>query len=60
MGTRWSAICYADGINEAVLAAELQAAVDAVDDTMSTWQAQSALMQFNRAELAQWRSARSP
>ncbi|MGV8855829.1 MAG: FAD:protein FMN transferase [Devosia sp.] len=54
MGTRWSAVFFASRVNQAIIAADLQAAVDTVDATMSTWQPQSALMQFNRANLGQW------
>jgi thiamine biosynthesis lipoprotein len=54
MGTRWSAAFYATQVDQQRLAGELQQAVDAVDNAMSTWKPQSALMQFNRAGLGEW------
>ncbi|WP_297833516.1 FAD:protein FMN transferase [Thermomonas sp.] len=50
MGTRWSAVFHARPMLDVqALRAALQEAVDAVDAQMSTWRADSALMQLNRA-----------
>ena len=55
MGTSWQATCYADhGIDPLALRAALQAAVDEVDDQMSTWQSTSALMRLNAAPVDDW------
>lgn len=55
MGTSWQATCYADhGIDPLALRAGLQAAVDEVDDQMSTWQPTSALMRLNAAPVGDW------
>lgn len=49
MGTRWSAILFADhGADLSRLQGELQKAVDRVDDQMSPWKPQSELCRFNR------------
>ena len=60
MGTRWSTVFYAARVNDALVGIDLQAAVDAVDATMSTWKADSALMQFNRAPLGAWLAMPAP
>lgn len=55
MGTRWSAIAYADKpVDQPALDAALAAACDRVDTQMSTWKPQSHLMQLNRAPIGQW------
>ena len=55
MGTRWSAVFHAAaGVDPAPLQRALQAAVDRVDDQMSTWKPDSALMRFNLAPLGAW------
>lgn len=56
MGTEWSVVID-DVLEPAAMAAlqgALQAAVDLVDDQMSTWKADSALMQFNAAACDRW------
>jgi len=55
MGTRWSALFYADpGFDPGPLHAALQAAVGEVDDQMSTWKSDSALMALNAAPAGVW------
>ena len=55
MGTRFRASFVAGpDITDPALAKALFAAVDAVDQAMSTWKETSALMAFNRAPLNQW------
>ena len=57
MGTRYSAVFYAAGeIDQAAIQADLQQAVERVDQQMSTWNPASALMQLNAAPLEQWLS----
>jgi len=53
MGTRWSALFYAD-VDPAPIQAALQAAVGAVDGQMSTWKPDSALMRLNAAPIGAW------
>ncbi|MEY4871820.1 MAG: hypothetical protein RLZZ563_1150 [Pseudomonadota bacterium] len=58
MGTEWS-VLIDDTLEPAAMAAlqgALQAAVDLVDDQMSTWKADSALMQFNAGPCDRWLS----
>ena len=57
MGTRWSAVFYASSAEQTGLTEALQAAVDAVDDTMSTWKPDSALMRLNRTPPGTWMPA---
>ena len=55
MGSRWSAVVFAaDDVDTARLRADLQAAVDRVDDQMSTWKPQSDLNRLNRAPVGVW------
>ncbi|WP_136646376.1 FAD:protein FMN transferase [Tabrizicola sp. YIM 78059] len=55
MGTRWSALFFApDGFDPAPVRVALQAAVDAVDDQMSTWKPDSDLMRLNAAPVGAW------
>ncbi len=55
MGTRYSAVFYAvGGVDQATLQADLQQAVEQVDQQMSTWNPASTLMQLNAAPLGQW------
>lgn len=57
MGTRWSALFFAapgGGPDPATLTAALQAAVDSVDNQMSTWKPMSDLMALNRAPVGDW------
>lgn len=55
MGTRWSALLYADAaFDPAPLQIALQAAVDQVDAQMSTWRPDSDLMRLNAAPLNAW------
>lgn len=55
MGTRYSAIFYAPaGLDSSTLAAQLDAAVQQVDQQMSTYRPDSALNQLNAAPPQQW------
>lgn len=55
MGTRYSAVFYAvGGVDQATLQADLQQAVEQVDQQMSTWNPASTLMRLNAAPLGQW------
>ena len=55
MGTRYSAVFYAAGeIDQTVIQADLQQAVERVEQQMSTWNPASDLMQLNAAPLDQW------
>lgn len=60
MGTRWSAVFFAAHADQMTIAVDLQAAVDSVDASMSTWKPDSALMQFNRAALEEWVAMPAP
>lgn len=55
MGTRYSTVLYASaGLDQAAIAADLQRAVDQVDQQMSTWKPESDLMQLNAAACGKW------
>lgn len=54
MGTRWSAVFFAQATPGPALAAALQAAVDEVDAVMSTWKPDSDLMRLNSAPVGLW------
>jgi thiamine biosynthesis lipoprotein len=54
MGTRWSAVFFADGIDPAPVQQALQAAVAEVDAQMSTWRPDSDLMRLNAAPVGEW------
>lgn len=55
MGTQYSAIVFTEpGANEAAINADLFAAVNAVDEQMSNWKADSDLSRLNKALLGQW------
>lgn len=55
MGTRWSAIAYADAaIDRTVVEEGLAEACERVDRQMSTWKAQSDLMRLNRMAPGAW------
>ena len=55
MGTRWSVLCDAAApLDQRALHAELAAAVDAVDQQMSPYKPDSALMRLNRCAPGQW------
>lgn len=54
MGSRWSAVYFADGIDPAPVHQALQAAVAEVDAQMSTWRADSDLMRLNAAPVGEW------
>lgn len=55
MGTRWTALFYADAsVDIVAIQGTLQAAVDRVDDRMSTWKPDSDLMRLNRAPVGPW------
>ncbi len=55
MGTRWSALFFAEpDVDPAPIRAELQAAVDEVDEEMSTWKPDSDLMRLNAAPVGEW------
>jgi thiamine biosynthesis lipoprotein len=58
MGSRWSAIVHVAPYHDlAGLAADLQAAVDRVDDQMSTWKPNSDLNRINAAPVGRWLDA---
>ncbi len=55
MGTRYSAQCYAESnLDPSSLAAELERAVQAVDQTMSNWKENSDLTRLNEAPVGVW------
>ncbi|TDK41327.1 FAD:protein FMN transferase [Antarcticimicrobium luteum] len=55
MGTRWTALFHtAPGRNPEPIRAALQAAVEEVDDQMSTWKPDSDLMRLNAAPVGDW------
>ena len=55
MGTRWSALLFADpGFDPGPVRSALQAAVDEVDGQMSTWKPDSDLMRLNAAPIGEW------
>jgi thiamine biosynthesis lipoprotein len=55
MGTRWSAVTYADdSVDAAALAADLQQAVDDVEREMSAWRPDSDLERLNRTPVGVW------
>lgn len=54
MGTRYSTRFFAEPIDEALINADLFAAVDAVDRQMSTWKPDSDLSRLNAAPVGQW------
>lgn len=53
MGSRWSAVFFARALDPTLQMA-LQAAVDEVDETMSTWKPDSDLMRLNRTLPGVW------
>ena len=53
MGTHWS-VLIDEPLSDTTLQARLQAAVDEVDDQMSTWKPDSDLMRLNAAPLDTW------
>ena len=62
MGTTWQVVVDdpLSAMARAELQASLQAAVDEVDDLMSTWRPDSALMQFNAAPTGAWQDLPQP
>ncbi|MEJ1157301.1 FAD:protein FMN transferase [Prosthecomicrobium sp. N25] len=55
MGARWTAVLYAPtNLETTGLRAALQAAVDRVDDQMSTWKPRSDLSRLNAAPVGRW------
>lgn len=55
MGTRWTALFFADpAMAPTPIQTALQAAVDAVDRQMSTWNPESDLMRLNAAPIGEW------
>lgn len=55
MGSRWSALFFAPAaVDPAPIRAALQAALDEVEEEMSTWRPDSALMRLNRAPVGAW------
>ncbi len=54
MGTQFRVSFVAPELDETALGGQLYRAVDAVDQSMSTYKPDSALMQFNHAPLNQW------
>lgn len=61
MGTRWTALFFAEPERDiAPVEIALQAAVDAVDAQMSTWNAQSDLSRLNAAQPGVWIAVPAP
>lgn len=57
MGTHWSALFYAgSSFNPEPVLAAFQAAVDGVDNQMSTWKPDSDLMRLNAAMIGEWQA----
>lgn len=55
MGTRWSALFYtAAGFDPEPVRHALQAEMDEVDEQMSTWKPDSALMRLNADPVGDW------
>jgi thiamine biosynthesis lipoprotein len=55
MGTRWSALFYTtEAFDPAPVRSALQAAVDEVDEQMSSWKPDSDLMRLNAGPVGQW------
>jgi len=55
MGTRWTALFFAaPHVDVAPVRAALQAAVEEVDQQMSSWKPDSELMRINRAPVGEW------
>ncbi|WP_394946310.1 FAD:protein FMN transferase [Xanthobacter variabilis] len=55
MGSRWSCVFWAaEGFDAGALERDLQAAVDRVEQQMSTWRADSDLERLNAAPVGQW------
>ncbi len=55
MGSRWTALWYDDGRPDPIeIGRRLVAAVGAVDDQMSTWKPDTALMRLDRAPVGRW------
>jgi thiamine biosynthesis lipoprotein len=60
MGTRWSALFYAtSSFDPEPVRLTLQAAVDEVDNQMSTWKPASDLMRLNAAAVGEWQTVPS-
>ncbi|MBB1492784.1 FAD:protein FMN transferase [Paracoccus sp. MC1854] len=54
MGTRWSVLFFADGLDPAPVRQALQQAVEEIDAQMSTWRPDSDLMRLNAAPVGEW------
>jgi thiamine biosynthesis lipoprotein len=55
MGTRWTALFYADpAVDLDPIRAALAQSVETVDRQMSTWKSDSDLMRINRAQVGEW------
>jgi FAD:protein FMN transferase len=54
MGSRWSAVFYADTVDVAAVQIALAAAVEQVEAQMSTWRPTSNLMRLNAAPVGDW------
>lgn len=54
MGSRWSALFYAEGLDPAPVQRALQHAVQEIDARMSTWRPDSDLMRLNAAPTGDW------
>ena len=54
MGSRWSAVFYADGVDLTAIQSALAAAVERVEAQMSTWSPVSDLMRLNAAPVGDW------
>lgn len=54
MGSRWTALFFADRVDPAPVRQALQQAVEEIDAQMSTWRVDSDLMQLNAALVGEW------
>ncbi len=54
MGSRWSALFYADRVDQAAIQTALAAAVERVEAQMSNWRPTSDLMRLNAAPVGDW------
>ncbi|MFC0339481.1 FAD:protein FMN transferase [Paracoccus niistensis] len=54
MGSRWSALFFADGRDPAPVHQALQEAVEEIDAQMSTWRPDSDLIRLNAAPVGEW------
>ena len=54
MGSRWSAVFYADGVDLTAIQSALATTVERVEAQMSTWRPDSDLMRLNAAPVGEW------